>query len=67
VKCGNKLALTRLSQAQDNLVAVGNNVGNKLHLSDRSSQEQDNLVKNANVGRDLTFAPVQNIIETQII
>jgi WD40 repeat protein len=43
VKCGDKLALTRLSQAQDN------------------------LVKNANVGRDLTFAPVQNIIETQII
>jgi WD40 repeat protein len=43
VKCGDKLALTRLSQ------------------------EQDNLVKNANVGGDLTFAPVQNIIETQII
>ncbi|NJO94900.1 MAG: ATP-binding protein [Pleurocapsa sp. CRU_1_2] len=41
--------------------------GNKLCLSDRLSQEQDNLVKGANVGRDLTFAPVQNIIETQII
>jgi WD40 repeat protein len=43
VKCGDKLALIRLSQ------------------------EQDNLVKDAHVGRDLTFAPVQNIIETQII
>ncbi|MEY2831885.1 MAG: hypothetical protein RLZZ574_1143, partial [Cyanobacteriota bacterium] len=41
--------------------------GNQLRLSQRLSQEQDNLVKNANVGRDLTFAPVQNIIETQII
>lgn len=41
--------------------------GNKLCLSDRLSQEQDNLVKGANVGRDLTFAPVQNIIETQIM
>ncbi|PSB09067.1 hypothetical protein C7B62_14630 [Pleurocapsa sp. CCALA 161] len=49
----------RPSQAQDNLIMA--------NVSDRSSQEQDNLVKNANVGRDLTFAPVQNIIETQII
>lgn len=36
-------------------------------IPDRQSQEQDNLVKDTNVGRDLTFAPVQNIIETQII
>jgi WD40 repeat protein len=36
-------------------------------IPDRQSQEQDNLVNKANVGRDLTFAPVQNIIETQII
>ncbi|WP_084227206.1 AAA family ATPase [Nostoc sp. KVJ20] len=36
-------------------------------ISKRQSQEQDNLVKDTNVGRDLTFAPVQNIIETQII
>jgi WD40 repeat protein len=43
VKCGNKLALTRLSQ------------------------EQNNFVKDAHVGRDFTFAPVQTIIETQII
>ena len=32
----------------------------------RESQEQDNLIKDTNVGRDLTFAPVQ-IIKTQII
>lgn len=31
------------------------------------SQEQDNFIKDINVGHDLTFAPVQNIIETQII
>jgi hypothetical protein len=36
-------------------------------IPDRQFQEQDNLVKDTNVGRDLTFAPVQNIIETQII
>lgn len=36
-------------------------------ISKHQSQEQDNLVKDTNVGRDLTFAPVQNIIETQII
>jgi WD40 repeat protein len=41
--------------------------GNKLRSSDRSSQKQNNLVKGANVGGNLTFAPVQNIIETQII
>jgi len=36
-------------------------------IPDRQSQEQDNLLKDTNVGRDLTFAPVQNIIQTQII
>nr|WP_322709078.1 hypothetical protein [Nostoc sp. ChiSLP03a]MDZ8210222.1 hypothetical protein [Nostoc sp. ChiSLP03a] len=33
-------------------------------ISKRQSQEQDNLVKDTNVSGDLTFAPVQNIIET---
>lgn len=35
--------------------------------SAHQSQEQDNFIKDTNVGHDLTFAPVQNIIETQII
>ncbi|MBE9037577.1 ATP-binding protein [aff. Roholtiella sp. LEGE 12411] len=35
--------------------------------SKNQSQEQDNFIKDTNVGRDLTFAPVQNMIETQII
>ncbi|CBN54496.1 MULTISPECIES: AAA family ATPase [Kamptonema] len=34
---------------------------------DRQFQEQENLIKDTNVRGDLTFAPVQNIIETQII
>ena len=41
----------------------------KQQILNGHSQEQDNLVKDANVGRDLTFAPVQigTKIETQII
>ena len=35
--------------------------------SERQSQEQENLVKGNHIGGDLTFSPVQNIIETQII
>lgn len=34
---------------------------------DGKFQEQENLIKDTNVRGDLTFAPVQNIIETQII
>jgi energy-coupling factor transporter ATP-binding protein EcfA2 len=38
-------------------------------IPDRQSQEQDNLIKDTNVGRDLTYAPVQigTKIDTQTI